>query len=365
MDSNLSSSSKSSSNGTQNSSQNGSQSTSIKTFAFFDLETTGLPDLEFFKTKITELSIVAIAVSHFLEEKVPRIQHKLTLCFNPFKRIDLRATEITGLTNEMLEQEKKFDKNAMNLLESFLFQLQQPVCLIAHNGNKFDIPLLKKQYDKLEGAFPFSIKCCDSLPVFQKIDEAMTTRNDARKAELLYGSFSLQQWTDINDDGLLSADIEDLMNNSKRTQTEENGIDTIFQQIVKTELEMIEQENKKPTENDVRSIQAANETTPKASTKATNLQPHANAHAHKPRQSPTTGKRELFPSTSSANNNKRSKKSFTLREIYKRLFNAYPEHSHDAESDVISLLKCAAEQKEDFVKIVNEICIDFKDAKKF
>lgn len=350
-----------SSAGPSNGTQIGSQPSSIKTLAFFDLETTGLPDLEYFKTKITEISIVACAVSHFLVEKVPRVQHKLTLCFNPYKRIDLKASESTGLTNEILEQENKFDKNAMNTLESFLFQLQQPVCLIAHNGDKFDFPLLKKKHEKLEGTFPFTVKCCDSLPIFKKIDEMKT----ARIKELLKNSYSLQQWTVANDNGLLlGADIEELMEPSKEVKAESEGIDKIFQKIVKNELNMIEQENKKPIENDVKLIQAANETTPKALTKATNLQPRAQA-LNEARQPPTASKRELFPSTSSVNNDKRSKKSFKLREIYKRLFKAYPEHSHDAESDVITLLKCAGENKEDFVKLLNETCIDFKDVKKF
>lgn len=58
----------------------------IKTFAFFDLETTGLPELENFKTKITEISIVACSKKHFLEtmpKKMPRVLHKLSHCFNP------------------------------------------------------------------------------------------------------------------------------------------------------------------------------------------------------------------------------------------------------------------------------------------
>lgn len=136
-----------------------------KTFAFLDLETTGIPDLEFFKTKITEISIIACSVDHFLNSclgTTPRLLHKLTLCFNPFRRIDLKSTEITGLTNELLENENRFDKNAMNIIDSFLYQLQQPVCLISHNGNNFDFPLLKKLYDQFEGTFPFTMKCCEN-----------------------------------------------------------------------------------------------------------------------------------------------------------------------------------------------------------
>jgi three prime repair exonuclease 1 len=147
-----------------------SETEESKTFAFFDLETTGIPELEFFKTKITEISIVACSVEHFLNENDPRVLHKLTLCFNPFKRIDIKSSDITGLTNELLEFENKFDENAMNLLEKFISQLQQPVCLIAHNGEKFDFPLLQKQFEILKKHIPETLKCCDSLKVLKEID---------------------------------------------------------------------------------------------------------------------------------------------------------------------------------------------------
>lgn len=71
----------------------------IKTFVFFDLETTGLPDYECRKTKITEISLVACARSHLLETKrgnLPRVLHKLTLCVNPRRLIQCQSTAITG-----------------------------------------------------------------------------------------------------------------------------------------------------------------------------------------------------------------------------------------------------------------------------
>lgn len=331
---------------------NAAPSDRIKTFAFYDLETTGLPDLEFYKTKITELSIVACSVDHLLEGSidVPRIQQKLTLCFNPFKRIDLKATEITGLTNELLENEKKFDKNAMNLLECFLFQLQQPVCLIAHNGDKLDFPLLKKQYTLHDGTFPYTLKCCDSLPVFRKIDELMEQR-----AELLRTT-SIQQLSEARNGGLLD-NVEDERLVEVVEGTSSNGIDEAFHALVKEELEEIdraERENK----NQI-SRQTINETTPSKPTKPTNLQPHATS-TFAMRTRPVASKRELFPTTQQP-----TKGKFSLREIYKRFFNSYPAHSHDAESDVISLLKCAVACNNDFVQLVNETCVEFKDVKVF
>lgn len=71
----------------------------FKTFVFFDIETTGLPDLEFNRTKITELALVACSKVELLANsngRVPRVLHKLTICVNPRKRIELESSKITG-----------------------------------------------------------------------------------------------------------------------------------------------------------------------------------------------------------------------------------------------------------------------------
>lgn len=124
----------------------------IKTFAFFDLETTGLPALEFNKTKITELSLIACSKEHLLNaplNQLPRVLHKISLCFNPMKMITPESTRITALDNYLLEKEKSLDINSGNCLLAFLNHLQHPVCLVAHNGNSFDFPILKREFKRL------------------------------------------------------------------------------------------------------------------------------------------------------------------------------------------------------------------------
>lgn len=128
----------------------------IKTFAFFDLEATGLPQYEFFKTKITELSLVACSKDHLLHtprNQLPRVLHKMSLCFNPIKMISPEATKITALDNFLLEDVNSLNSNAGTALLSFLNHLQQPVCLVAHNGDFFDFPLLQKEFKRLKLVF--------------------------------------------------------------------------------------------------------------------------------------------------------------------------------------------------------------------
>lgn len=335
----------------------------IKTFAFFDLESTGLPQFEFFQTKITELSITAISVAEFLttaEDNLPRVQHKLTVCFNPYKRISLKATELTGLTNELLEIERKFDTNTVNLLKSFFTQLQPPVCLIAHNGNRFDFPLLKGHLGRIGGFFPFDLKCCDSLSVFKVIEEL-----EERKVELLK-SYSLKLWNDVKDVGtIISEDDEKLLD---KETIEEKKFDEQRTQESATSLGKVLRLSefcKRTLMTKPKFIQAVNETTPhKPIRQPINQQPHQTPIEVS--SSRSDARRELFPpSTSSPAASQRKRKSFTLNEIYKRFYNCYPLNAHNAETDVTSLLKSALACKNDFNKIVNESCVDFCDVKGF
>jgi len=73
---------------------------SIKSFVFLDLESSGLPDYDMCRTKITELSMVACSHEHLLSsavESLPRVLHKLTLCINPKKPIDPGSSQITSM----------------------------------------------------------------------------------------------------------------------------------------------------------------------------------------------------------------------------------------------------------------------------
>lgn len=71
-------------------------SVEIKSFVFLDSETTGLPLWEKNRTKITELCFTVVSSDHLKLGVFPRVQNKLTFCFNPRKYIDSEASKITG-----------------------------------------------------------------------------------------------------------------------------------------------------------------------------------------------------------------------------------------------------------------------------
>lgn len=336
----------------------------FKTVAVFDLETTGLPHLEFNQTKITQLCILACSVEHILEiadkNELPRVSHSLSLCFNPYKRISLESSKITGFTNELLENENKFDNNTFDLLINFLNQLQQPVCLIAHNGNKFDFPIFKKYCTTFNRTLPGSLMTVDSLPIFRKIDEIYQEH-----ARLLINGHLMKSWEKLKEEEVFAINTEILeINEIIKTQEwdDENSTVTIEQ----LENEFVNADHVKKEIDDNRTRQVINETTPSKTTKQINLNPNAKSFNGNKKRPSSSLRRELFASddepisstssnsgpadSTTPSNKKWPKGKYTLREIYKRHFNKYPENSHDASSDVKALLSCICAVNKQFLE---------------
>ena len=127
-----------------------SQHQQCNSLVFFDLETTGLPNYQ--NPRITELSFCAVDRLTFLQGKpkdIPRVTNRLNLCIYPSRPIDVVASEKTLLYTDMLEYQSPFNNDVANIISSFLDRLNKPICLIAHNGNRFDFPILKSEIDRL------------------------------------------------------------------------------------------------------------------------------------------------------------------------------------------------------------------------
>lgn len=48
----------------------------------------------------------------------------------------------------MLYDSHPIDGNTINLINNYFRQLIDPVCLVAHNGNSFDYPIVKSYLQK-------------------------------------------------------------------------------------------------------------------------------------------------------------------------------------------------------------------------
>lgn len=155
----------------------------MQTLIFLDLEATGLP---YSQPKITELCLLAVH-RHALENssmsegqpppvpKPPRVVDKLSLCIAPGKPCSSGASEITGLTTAGLEAHgrQRFDDNLATLLQVFLQRQPQPCCLVAHNGDRYDFPLLQAELASLSVISPLDgTFCVDSIAALKTLEQA-------------------------------------------------------------------------------------------------------------------------------------------------------------------------------------------------
>lgn len=72
--------------------------------------------------------------------------------------------------NDSLLNQKDFDHDLVSLLSSFLCRLEPPVCLISHNGFRFDFPLLKAELGSIGCDLPEGILCLDTWEMFRSLD---------------------------------------------------------------------------------------------------------------------------------------------------------------------------------------------------
>jgi three prime repair exonuclease-1 len=73
------------------------------------------------------------------------------------------------LDNYNLTGQARFDKSSGDMLKIFLSQLPLPVCLVAHNGNMYDFPLLQAELVKKGTELGLNILCVDSYVGIKEI----------------------------------------------------------------------------------------------------------------------------------------------------------------------------------------------------
>ncbi|XP_006770637.1 PREDICTED: three-prime repair exonuclease 1 [Myotis davidii] len=123
----------------------------MQTLIFLDLEATGLP---FSQPKITELCLLAVhrcalesppaPQRPLTAPPPPRVVDKLSLCVAPGKACSPAASEITGLST-----------------------------LVAHNGDRYDFPLLQAELAVLGLASPLDGGfCVDSIAALKALEQA-------------------------------------------------------------------------------------------------------------------------------------------------------------------------------------------------
>lgn len=159
----------------------------IKTLVFFDLETSGLidwrPGQRPLYPDIIEISMVAVHRDSLLSRDsgsgMPRVLHKLTLPVNTTRALNCHVTELTGLDNRHLEHAPQLVPAASTAVAAFLECLAPPVCLIAHNGDKFDFPIFLHHFHSVANmqSVISHIFCVDALPIFKELDASRVPKS--------------------------------------------------------------------------------------------------------------------------------------------------------------------------------------------
>ncbi|XP_045455832.1 three-prime repair exonuclease 1-like [Melitaea cinxia] len=274
----------------------------IATYVIIDLETTGLPREEYNRTRITELSLVAVKRDHVLATgsgATPRVQHKLTLCFNPGRPVAPSCTDVTGLCNFLLEYEPRFNVETFAMINTFLNVLEKPVCLIAYNGNRFDFPILKNHLTKLSVSFSSDLLCAD----------------------VFYGFINIIEKNENVDSSV----------------TKENGTHTSERNTDDTML----------TDIEPKSMQSINETTPKRQM-IRNPRPHSISKV-----------RRSFPWSKGTN----PKGKYKLQNVYEMICKQAAVDAHRAESDCLFVLQCFVAKASEMVQWIDENCCLFSEVK--
>ncbi|XP_053620709.1 three-prime repair exonuclease 1-like [Plodia interpunctella] len=222
----------------------------IHTLVFFDLETTGLPKSERNHVKITELCCIAVSRSDIIETKcgdVPANQ-KLSLLFDPGKEISAVATELTGLSRRYLKNCPLFADKIETIL-AFLNDLEEPICLVAHNGNSFDFKVLMTEFLNAGRRLPCNLLCVDSLVGFRKIlkdnqinyrsfhssfDDDIITDDDDEDFPAL--NISNEDWSEIDKLSMSLSDMAVKKDHSNCSTNSPLKLSTIYKRLLNKDI---------------------------------------------------------------------------------------------------------------------------------
>ncbi|KAL4719559.1 hypothetical protein ACJJTC_000194 [Scirpophaga incertulas] len=266
----------------------------IESFVFIDIETTGLPWQERNRTKITEICLISVSRRDLVTNcgNSPPIS-KLSLFFNPRKAIHPEATRLSGLSNDLLRYAPTFEEK-IGTINSFLEELQKPVCLIAHNGNKFDYKIILAEFNDANASPPQHLFCVDSLIGFREIFKFGLTPH------IYMDKKHVNKETEYNN---ILTDDEDASENEDWPELNVSAEDWVDIDELTAQLS------------------------------------------------------EVVLHKSNANNIKLSANGYNLSALYKRILNKEAVNAHRAENDCLMLLECVTATKNVFIPWANRSCI--------
>jgi len=340
----------------------------VKTLVYFDLEATGLKSSG--KPRITELCLVAVNISDItelnkkivehienksvakknkVEHLVPRVMNKLTLCVYPMATILPTASHITGLDNYNLSGQATFDKNTGDLLNSFLARLPPPVCLVAHNGDMYDYPLLKAELNKAVCELGPSILCADSYVGIKEIFRKRAERDRSKEVERKIVEKEIEVMIELLNAGEFETDMDIV----RKPKSLENPCTPVKVLRKRSSQDLV---NSPEILHQLKVPRKENESTP---VRRDNFE-RENVGIRKLKQPSCS---EIFKPRKKLFDNPTTPPSFSLINLHKYLLGFPPSQSHGAEADCLALLRTTAVLGKEWLDWVEENCYVFNDCK--
>lgn len=305
----------------------------IKTFIFFDLETTGL--IGIIMPKITELSLIAVSKNAISKTKdnLPRVLHKLVMPIHPNLNISLQINKITGLSDTNLQGVSYFNDETYNVIMNFINLQPQPVCFVAYNGNKFDYPIFLSELKNINKSFSEDILSIDMLDLIKDY----FSPNNLNRERFLQNTASVSNTE--GDSSLLNDGCDEILC---------EAMDSIMSSITDNHNK-IKQENEEsksfsnsgintPTTSYCKKMQEINEKTPE--NQIIKLQ-DADKNLHNKKR--YTARRKLDFTHDKPNN-------YKLSTVFEYMCRTCAENTHTAEGDCICMIRCAIKIGEYFVE---------------
>lgn len=289
----------------------------------------------------------------------------------------------------MLECQEEFDDSVPKLLEYFFRRLQKPICLLAHNGDRFDFPVLQAELNRLRYALGSDIVCADTLAAFRAIcllkkqAVAAEAQKQAKEEEMQKRLVTTCQNTSISEkdiDILLSQDLESF------THIDDSLMEGISQSRICNDKSIVKEiapgENKPETSASTEKkapykeflSPSENEKTPERDPVAPHSDDSKNHRKRKvldPITRPKyqyTNKKKILPAKRVLFNGDNESpshlaidkiKKFSLQNLYNHFFHEDPPHSHYAEDDCISLSKVCQKISNEFLHWIDENSVAF------
>lgn len=161
----------------------------IKPFIIFDLESTG--------TSVTKDRIVSLAAKK-VDREFNEVSPMRTILINPQMPIPAQATEVHGITDEMVKGAGTFAAYSKALAEYF-----EGCDLAGYNLKSFDVPLLSEEFARVGVIFPApGTLIFDSYKIF-----SIKERRDLTGALKFYAGEAMEGAHDAGNDVLATEKV--------------------------------------------------------------------------------------------------------------------------------------------------------------